>query len=55
MVAAGTVMVIGAAVPEGAMPIVEPEKAVAVPTMKSVNGCSKGPPTPPSIPPKTMT
>ncbi len=35
--------------------IVEPERAVVVPTMKNVNGCLQGPPTPSSIPPKAMT
>ena len=48
-------VVVGVVVPEGATAIVEPERAVAVATMKSVNGCLQGPLTPSSIPPNAKS
>jgi hypothetical protein len=50
------VVVVGVAVPEGATTIVELKRAVAVATMQPhpMHGCSQGPPTPSSIPPKAM-
>ncbi len=41
MVAAGVVVVVGAVVPEGTTAIVELERAVMVPTIKTVNGYSQ--------------
>ncbi len=55
VVGAGTVVVVEVGLSERAMAIMELKRAVAVPTARTMNGCSQGPLTLSSIPPKART